>query len=118
MGAIRCDNCGKNGHPTSRCWGKRSRNQGQQHWDKSEIDCYICSQLGHCWYECPEYKTGAMKGALEALLGNGPQVTTAVVRVIKGNSGASKSRGQGDSIAMGSQDLRAPPTMGGEPQGK
>ena len=122
MGAIRCDNCGKNGHPASRCWGKRSRNRGQRRRDRSEIDCYICSQLGHCWYECPEYKTGAKKGALEALLGNGPQVSTAVVRQLfsnqnKGNSGASKSRGQGDS-AMGSQDLRTSPTMGGESQSK
>ena len=54
--AVRCDNCGKNGHPTSRCWGKHSKSQGPCQCDKSEIDCYMCGQPGHCWYECPQYK--------------------------------------------------------------
>lgn len=121
--AIRCDNCGKNGHPASRCWGKRSRNRGPRRRDKSEIDCYICQQLGHCWYECPQYKSGSNRGAIEALLGNGSPISATVVRELfsgqhQNSASTSSSGGRGDPISAGTQDLATVPGTSGESQAK
>ena len=50
---VRCQNCGRIGHPTKDCWGKQQPNQQ----GRRNLACWNCNQTGHIARLCPNSTT-------------------------------------------------------------
>ena len=50
---VRCQNCGRIGHPTKDCWGKQQPNQP----GRRSLACWNCNQTGHIARLCPNSTT-------------------------------------------------------------
>jgi len=85
----KCDNCGKSGHITQKCWSKKNNNYGGNN-KKKPMRCFKCEEEGHPSFKCPYkfIKVGEKEkdiGNIDSTAANNTSINTPTTAYLLGN---------------------------------